>query len=742
MANKKKLATSVAAVATAAAVLLGGTFAWQSISQTALNEASDVVNPGGRLHDDFIYTEELKNKDVYVENFADEDIFARVRLDEYFEITMNKGAGDAEKTEVIVGVEKDDPTTYVTHQFDEKNVTDDYWEWTTGGSAKYLPTFNLNKDSLQADINGTYTYVDPDTDENVPYGDYVNYQSYDVGYDVPGTEIYDADANDVDDENVTEVEATHAVKEMLYKATLMSMDEWIEEGSVKGPYWVYDTDGWVYWAQPIAAGETTGLLLDNIQLTQVMDDSWYYAINVVGQFITADDLGKVDNTGFYADGQTVSEEALALLETIGVDVSGESADDGEDEPDYANGFTIYSYNADESEPYADGETVILSGNDTYELFLSYGVEGKYYDDYKDAFNWEVTPETLEIETYSNTNDGHEENLGWYVYAKFTLDENVPADTYTITATNTSDGTSRTAYIVWEGVGGEDDEDYLEVILQSEPDNYTTYNVRINEPIVPDEDGGPLAITYEENGETVTLVSSEDYTYDEGAVILTNENLIGKTLTLTVDEREAETDLWGCYLVVVANGEDNGDETPSSYTISVSGDNGAMMASNGSLRLILLKNGEPYDGDVLWTAPGLNITEDDEVSFTGAAEPLSKYTVTAADSENSGIVLAAIDIYVYDADVYEPLYPAFVTSPDTGATYYVFDYAKYTPEENKGIVATQLCVYKLGDDVSLVYYYRDLMNFAVNETLAKSFDNAYAESSMTLVSEIAAWPVEG
>ena len=76
MANKKKIATSVAAVAMAATMLLGGTFAWQSISQTALNEASDIVNPGGRLHDDFDGT----NKDVYVENFADDPIYARVRL--------------------------------------------------------------------------------------------------------------------------------------------------------------------------------------------------------------------------------------------------------------------------------------------------------------------------------------------------------------------------------------------------------------------------------------------------------------------------------------------------------------------------------------------------------------------------------------------------------------------------------------------------------------------------------------
>lgn len=56
MANAKKKSKAllvVVAVMVAAVMLLGGTFAWQSISQEALNEVSATVNPGGRLHDDF-----------------------------------------------------------------------------------------------------------------------------------------------------------------------------------------------------------------------------------------------------------------------------------------------------------------------------------------------------------------------------------------------------------------------------------------------------------------------------------------------------------------------------------------------------------------------------------------------------------------------------------------------------------------------------------------------------------------
>src|SRR5699024_1901336 len=88
MKNKRKVLASVSAVALSAAIILSGTFAWQSINQTAKNEvAGEGINPGGRLHDDF----NGETKKVYVENFGEENIFARIRLDEYME--FGEGAG-------------------------------------------------------------------------------------------------------------------------------------------------------------------------------------------------------------------------------------------------------------------------------------------------------------------------------------------------------------------------------------------------------------------------------------------------------------------------------------------------------------------------------------------------------------------------------------------------------------------------------------------------------------------------
>lgn len=485
MANKKKIATSVAAVAMAAAMLLGGTFAWQSISQTALNEASDIVNPGGRLHDDF----NGENKDVYVENFADEPIYARVRLGEYMEIVVNKGMEGLEKTVEVIGSRNFDADGNVeSYNYDVfKNYESDgefnagvdktdpdksWWTWTTGGETVYMPTFNLNKDSLQADVNGTLQGPDgvvTDAEDDDRYSDYVTYED---GETLEGLEIYDADSNNIDEvgdnfDNLTQYETvgnivtisadedgdpiSHTAKP-TGTAQLISMAEWLamndieaatataaddpygidlafaanaqvvlsydqnaddatgsidyveapygtlltlsagtgltregyilvgwntqpdglgetyalgatftlpEEGATlyavwqkndsgtgggtddentqddEPAYWVYDTDGWVYYSKPIEPHTATGLLLSGIELNEVMDDSWYYAIQVTGQFITADDLGSMeDGTGFYdtEKGSIPTENALKLLKHIGVEV--DSSNTGDEEEEY------------------------------------------------------------------------------------------------------------------------------------------------------------------------------------------------------------------------------------------------------------------------------------------------------------------------------------------------------------------------------------------------------------------------
>lgn len=326
MTTKKKIAASIGAVGMAAVIALGGTFAWQSISQQALNETMATVNPGGRLHDDF----NGRNKNVYVENFTkpDEDgttIYARVRLDEYMEIGKGAGSTEGDRSGItVIGTgELDDVSTWTTRLPGENETYGAYWDWKMGGQGVYMPTFNMNKDSLKADVNGTYDA----TDGTNHYTDYVEYA---VGDTETGDEIYDADTNDVDEEqpledvNINTVASQEHTAKETGTAVVITMQQWIDEYNMEpGEYWVWDTDGWAYWAQGIDAGETTGLLLDEIIHSNPPSDSWYYGINVVGQFVTADDIGFLNNTGFYDTeaGSLPTAAAEVLLETItGTDI--------------------------------------------------------------------------------------------------------------------------------------------------------------------------------------------------------------------------------------------------------------------------------------------------------------------------------------------------------------------------------------------------------------------------------------
>lgn len=339
--RQKKIGSAVMATTLAGAILMSGTFAWQSLNQLATNEADGYANPGGRLHDYF----NGENKDVFVENYTDPDdngvpIFARIKLSEYMEIGKGAGTDAPDKDVTIVGQTEgndpklDDPTTWITHlpgqlpggdPNNDHTPMHEYWEWEMGGKTVYMPTFNKANDNEDADLNGTYEGADnhrpgdpEDTDDK--YSDYVEYgnayeesgslkepvpENGELIYSVTGTEYYAGGQQS--DEPVT-----HYGKETS-DAKVINMEEWLampEEEQI-GPYWVYDVDGWAYWAQPIEPGETTGLLLNGIEPQREPDDAYYYAIHVTAQFATAGDWGDKDGeTGFYEDGMTADGEHL------------------------------------------------------------------------------------------------------------------------------------------------------------------------------------------------------------------------------------------------------------------------------------------------------------------------------------------------------------------------------------------------------------------------------------------------
>lgn len=251
------------------------------------------MNSGGRLHDDF----NGSNKDIYVENYTStpgNDLIVRVRLREYMELTEEDGTVAAKSDPTQTKESKDTWPIYrlsgtVTYQGNE--ATDEYQEhydadhpysrWTFGGQTTYLPTANKDNDSQDADINGTLAGKD-----GVPYGDYVDHAA----------------------------EGTPGSKQTL-DGTVISMTQWQTNRSQLGSYWVYDTDGWAYWAQPLKPGEATGLLLSAIDVKIPEDYAIYYGIYVESQMVTA---GEIDKLKDFDGG--VTEAGKALLNALAAEI--------------------------------------------------------------------------------------------------------------------------------------------------------------------------------------------------------------------------------------------------------------------------------------------------------------------------------------------------------------------------------------------------------------------------------------
>ena len=766
MANKKRIATSVAAVATAAALLLGGTFAWQSINQTALNEASDVINPGGRLHDDF----NGENKDIYVENFAEEPIYARIQLGEYFEIITNFGAAneDIVKSTQILGSKNDDGTyNYETFYFDG-NVDENgavnaggsdeegnpYWTWQTGGSTVYMPTFNMNKDSLAADINGIYeggnvgTISDRFNPDDPQYSEYTNWAEFEgengvvgEGADKSGTEIYDADSNNVeetDGSGTTTVDATHTSKS-TGDAELMSMQQWIAGGSAEGPYWVYDTDGWVYWAQAIEPETATGLLLDGIELNQVMDDSWYYAINVVAQFVTADDVGKTDGTGFYVTGTEPTEEAVDLLRTIGVTSVDDTPGGGSGDPVVPESPLQLTLTAAPN---------WYLGSSSVEAEVDLTASAAYEEtDIVDvsSVSWSISGNTVE-ETALSAKSGETVTLtiapfeegNIIVSATFTYKDDEQGINETVTEEIVvTNGPSVGTMWVFNNAKTEPEGFYANTTYT--PGTEQTFNLTTY--FFPNYTGTIQPISAAYSGEAAALLAqkyscslAEEYdgvTFDQNGANMTVT--IGETVTDTISIN-CELENYGTMTYEIQPESAEGDDEdpadlPESETYSIYAEDMMMASRDGTLALTVQDaEANPYAGEIVWSSNSsdLTINESGEVSFTGEmTSALQEYTATAT---LNGTEKATATVYVYD-DSKHGL--AGVTMIDS-ENYYVFTHYSDTAPYIIDIPQTYICVYKQGDAVGNLYYwgtyphmgsYEDMVNYVTENWNTFTKDSA-------------------
>ena len=147
--------------------LIGGTMAFQAFNQQAINDRENEVqvNVGGRVHD--YYNRDTENKDVFVENYGERPIMARIRLSEFLEYQR----GDEDFTPLVAGSERNNLATWITWIPSANNINqradtgnssafNRYAQLTFGWSREgetgpwYMPTFNHDNLDLRTAAAG------------------------------------------------------------------------------------------------------------------------------------------------------------------------------------------------------------------------------------------------------------------------------------------------------------------------------------------------------------------------------------------------------------------------------------------------------------------------------------------------------------------------------------------------------------------------------------------------------------
>ncbi|MGL4334875.1 MAG: hypothetical protein ACRCSC_07425, partial [Lactococcus garvieae] len=304
--------------------LIGGTFAFTAFNQQALNDRENniQVEVGGRVHD--YYNRDTENKDVFVENYGEQAIMARIRLSEYLE-TQQTGA--AAPTPLVAGTEREQLNTWTPYipnataigmrtgagaAFNRYSNLSFGWSREGQSAPWYLPTFNHNNLDLSTAAAGHARDLADGSEELTHPGD---------GTDAYWTEgvTYTNGANGTTWHGAPDGAERTTAQNLQQERAPITMAQWFDlpNNQKIGDFWVMDQEtGWAYWDSMLEPEAATSYLLDSAEMTNaiqetVFNGTYYYGIHVDSQLLSPD-----NSEDFINDGESHDPNLNYLLEGI------------------------------------------------------------------------------------------------------------------------------------------------------------------------------------------------------------------------------------------------------------------------------------------------------------------------------------------------------------------------------------------------------------------------------------------
>lgn len=306
--------------------LIGGTFAFQSFNQQAINdrEGQNDHESAGRIHDYF--NRETENKDVFVENYGDGPLLVRIQLKEYL-------AKNGES--IVYGAEQENVGSWTTwlpaagdiHKRSDRSPSeafDRYTNWSFGNFSSASPPpvgmSNPRNRLTQAPRSPSYMPTfnhDRDDERTAAAGDARDYVEGGATHPGDGTEGYwdrNSGFQNYDPELPEEERTALFPGRPINQSTEsvlgedrppITMTEWetLDENQKVGNYWVVDEEsGYAYWASYLMPGQATAYFLDQTDMADAIKKepgSWFYAIHVSGDMVSPSETNIAE---FFAQG--------------------------------------------------------------------------------------------------------------------------------------------------------------------------------------------------------------------------------------------------------------------------------------------------------------------------------------------------------------------------------------------------------------------------------------------------------